>query len=92
MLDQLKALGADGRAGECIIYHRGFLWLDTAGNSEVADIGLTALKLAEAGKLLLFQRKHGFRDYSYIAVRATPPILKLIKHCASAARKPEAVS
>jgi hypothetical protein len=81
VLKQLEALAANGQPGECVTYHRGFLIKERGGN----DAATTALKLAEAGQLLLFQRRHGPDDYEYIAVKASPAILKFIECCAASA-------
>jgi hypothetical protein len=85
MVKHLKALAATGQPGQAITYYRGFLIKDRTGNHELGDIADTALQLAAAGQLLLFQRRHGPDDYSYIAYRATPPLLKFIAQCAASA-------
>jgi hypothetical protein len=84
--NELELLAANG--GSSLIYYRGQLIKDRNNNPSLSEIADTALRLAEAGALVLFQRRHGSDDYEYIALRSTPAILTLIKRCSSA----EAVS
>lgn len=67
--------------GQRLEYHRGHLVADrTRGLSpfddreraEIAAVANRALALAEKGRLLLVQRRHGVGDYSYVAVKAKP--------------------
>ena len=70
-----------GRAapGRRLEYHRGHLIVDrTRGFSpfgeklrrELNAVADRALALAEEGRLLLVQKRHGHGDYSYFAVKA----------------------
>lgn len=63
--------------GDAITYHRGALARDTCPQLKlleqdervrVARLSSRALKLAEAGLLHLLQRRHGFEDFSYVAI------------------------
>jgi hypothetical protein len=46
-------------------YYRGYMARDIAG----VFIGGAALRAFERGLVHLFQRKHGYMDYEYIAVK-----------------------
>ncbi len=69
-------------AGARIEYHRGHLAVDRIRGfspygererRELDAIAKRALALAEEGRLLLVQQRHGAGDYSYLAVKAKHP-------------------
>jgi hypothetical protein len=69
-------------AGDAITYHRGALARDICPQLNlmeqdervrVARLSSRALKLSEAGLLHLVQRRHGFEDFSYIAIARPKP-------------------
>lgn len=62
---------------DILVYHRGFLVIDTTGFSETLSrkqqIELTrvakrAWQASDLGLIHLLQRRHGFGDYSYLAI------------------------
>jgi hypothetical protein len=64
-----------------LVYHRGFLARDTDPDQsrmkepdrlELLHVARRAMSGSDKGALCLVQKKHGFEDYSYIAVRRTP--------------------
>lgn len=68
--------------GDAITYHRGALVRDTCPQLKlleqdervrVARLSSRALTLAEAGLLHLVQRRHGFEDFSYVAIARPKP-------------------
>jgi hypothetical protein len=68
--------------GECIIYHRGFLAIDTSPltfklpdgeRRELLRIAQRALQLAEDGLLHLVQRRMGEGDFTYLAIARQRP-------------------
>jgi len=63
--------------GDCIVYHRGLLAYDrcTPGRFErdgddvrCDRVAALALQQAALGRVYLVQRRHGFCDYSYLAI------------------------
>ncbi len=85
-------LGAS-RPGDKLIYHRGFLAVDTdptasrlleVERAELARVGKRGLWAAERRLACLVQRRHGPNDYAYVIVaRQRPksvvvPLLRLI--------------
>ena len=68
---------------DILVYHRGFLVIDTTGFSEtlsrkqqieLARVAGRAWQASELGLIHLLQRRHGFGDYSYLAIaRAKGP-------------------
>lgn len=68
--------------GDAIEYHRGFLAVDQdpslskmtdAQRRRLAAVARRALILADENRVHLVQRRHGDGDYSYLAIKATPP-------------------
>ena len=68
--------------GDRIEYHRGLLAADRArglsslANADRRELGAIAdrtLALAEEGRLLLVQKRHGPDDYSYLAIMSKRP-------------------
>ena len=68
--------------GQRVEYHRGYLVIDRArGFSPFAEklrreldaVADRALVLAEDGRLLLVQQRHGYGDYSYFAIKPKRP-------------------
>lgn len=67
----------EAKPGDTIVYHRGFLPLDThqparrmadPDRLELARLAEHALLAASRGLVFLLQRRHGAEDYSYLAV------------------------
>jgi hypothetical protein len=80
-ISALERLADSGQPGS-IEYYRGHLIRDREGNPGLGELADTALRLAQAEKVLLFQQRYGPDDYGYIARRSTTPLLKFIAHCA----------
>lgn len=68
----------NAKPGDRIEYHRGFLPLDRdrgvsplgeKRRRELVSISARAAALADAGDVLLVQRRHGDCDYSYVAIQ-----------------------
>jgi hypothetical protein len=68
--------------GDRVEYHRGHLLIDRSrklgpfsetDRRELSAIANRALALAEQGRLCLMQKRHGYCDYSYIAIIARRP-------------------
>jgi hypothetical protein len=64
------------RKGDRITYYRGYLCdpylqpiAPTADRDRVKKLGKSVLNVAEAGLLLLTQKRHADFDYEYIAIR-----------------------
>jgi hypothetical protein len=65
--------------GQRLAYHRGLLLRDRSPASEltagdrraVAEIADAAFRVAEQGRALLVQRRHGPSDFSYLAIKAS---------------------
>ena len=81
LLREENFCGWIGRAdpGDRLEYHRGLLAADranglssseNANRRELSAIAARALALAEEGRLLLVQKRHGPGDYSYLAIKA----------------------
>lgn len=67
--------------GDRIVYHRGFLARDTdkiqgrmqePERLELLQLARRAMSNSDKGVLCLVQKRHGFEDYSYIAVKRKP--------------------
>ncbi len=64
------------KPGDAIVYHRGLLVYDRHSSKrmtrperlELNRIANRAMEACEAGFVFLQQRKHGYEDYSYLAV------------------------
>ena len=76
--DEFTAWLEHAAPGARVEYHRGFLPLDRdLGSSpfghrrrrELIEIAHRAAALAESGRVLLAQERHGFCDYSYFAIQ-----------------------
>lgn len=72
----------DASPGDAITYHRGALardicpqlkLLDQDERVRLARLAGRAHALAEAGLLHLVQRRHGFEDFSYLAIARRRP-------------------
>lgn len=50
-------------------YHRGFLVLDREFNLDLRELQSKVMDMAKAGQFDLVQKRHGDRDYSYLALR-----------------------
>jgi hypothetical protein len=77
----LAAWIASAVPGEALEYYRGFIAIDvTSGQHRLTDcdrhrllvLARRAVDAADAGQILLVQRRHGRDDYSYLAIKATP--------------------
>ena len=58
--------------GESMVYHTGFLAIDRIGQNgkQVANIANTAMELAQAGRVILTQRRRkdlGWSIFDYVA-------------------------
>ena len=71
---------------ERLVYHRGFLARDTDPDQgrmnkperlELLHVARRAMDGSDKDALCLVQKKHGFEDYSYIAVKRKPAPKKL---------------
>ena len=69
---------ADALPGERLEYHRGLLGHDRMPSAKALSepdrlvlvaLAKRAMQLAESGRVLLVQRRHGEGDYSYTAIR-----------------------
>ena len=77
-LCDLERFLSTAKAGDMIIYHRGYLALDRGAGSKLGDnageeldhIAAALMAMAEAGRVHLIQRRHGPFDYTYLAVMA----------------------
>lgn len=77
----LAAWIARAAPGEPLEYYRGFIAIDvSSGHHRLSDcerhrllaLARQAVIAADAGQILLVQRRHGRDDYSYFAIKATP--------------------
>ena len=75
------------RPGSLIEYHRGHLCIDrqqkfdapdNAPENKVRaalnDLATRALRASDRGLVHLVQRRHGREDFSYLAIKARPPV------------------
>ena len=77
-LGHLERSLSTAKAGDTIVYHRGYLALDRGAGSRFGDnageeldhIATALMVMAEAGRVHLVQRRHGPFDYTYLAVMA----------------------
>ena len=77
-LGDLERFLSTAKAGDTIVYHRGYLALDRGAGSRFGDdageeldhIATALMAMAEAGRVHLVQRRHGAFDYTYCAVMA----------------------
>lgn len=74
------AVGA--KTGDNIEYYRGFLAedrdasrskLSTVNRTQLNQVASRAMNWSDAGTVVLVQRRNGFADYSYLAVRCDAP-------------------
>lgn len=68
--------------GQRVEYHRGHLVTDRVGGltpfgeearRELSSIAARAMTLAAEGRLLLVQQRHGYADFSYLAIKPNRP-------------------
>jgi hypothetical protein len=77
-LADLERFLSTAKAGDNIVYHRGYLAMDRGSGSRLGDdageeldhIATALMVMAEAGRVHLVQRRHGPYDYTYLAVMA----------------------
>lgn len=60
---------AFSRPGTCFVYHCGFLLDDRLEDPKVEIAARAAWAAQEAGRVKLYQLRHGFWDYDYMAVK-----------------------
>jgi hypothetical protein len=69
MIGNIKHFVAHSKRGERVVYHAGFLMKDRMESAEVDALADQAMSAQVAGEVVLLQRRIGFWDYDYIAVR-----------------------
>ena len=75
------------RPDSLIEYHRGLLSIDrqqgfvapynapvNKARAELHSLAIRALRAADRGLVHLVQRRHGHEDFSYLAIKARPPV------------------
>jgi hypothetical protein len=89
MAHALERLAHDGKPGEQLVYHVGFLWCDrnsdrdNDGHSKISETADAALYLSEQKLLHVFQKRIANGGCQYLAIKASDAGHALIKRCAA---------